>query len=57
MRRSKIDVKEALRLRKLGYTQQQIAERMDVTRQAISLVLLQRKDRNLEEEGEVGVSI
>lgn len=57
MKRSKIDVKEAKRLKRLGYSQREIAERMDVTRQAISLVLLHEKDANPKEAGEIGVSI
>lgn len=56
VRRSKIDLDEVVRLRKLGYAQKEIAGRMEVTQQAISYVLLQRRDRNKEED-EVGVAI
>lgn len=55
MRRSKIDVKEAIRLKKAGYTQKQIAKRMGVTRQAISFILL--KEENRHEIGEQGVKL
>ena len=40
MTESKIDLKKVIRLRELGYTQKQIARRMNVTQQAISLVLI-----------------
>ena len=53
---SKIDVDKVVRLRKLGYTQKEIAKRLEVTQQAISFVLLQRRDRN-KEESEIGVTI
>ena len=56
MAHSKIDVDEVVRLRELGYTQKQIAKRMNVTQQAISFVLLQIKDRR-KEESETGVRI
>ena len=56
MKNSKIDLDEVVRLRRLGYSQKEIAERMNVTQQAISHVLLQRRDRN-KEEGKTGVAI
>lgn len=55
MKRSKINVKEAIRLKGLGYAQKQIAKRMNVTRQAISLVLL--KEENRHKTGEPGVKL
>jgi len=56
VRNSKICPDEVARLRELGYTQKEIAKRLGVTQQAISFVLLQRRDRN-KEESEIGVTI
>lgn len=56
MKRTKIDVDEVVRLKELGYTQKQIAERMNVTQQAISFVFLQRRDRE-KQRVEIGVRI
>ena len=56
MRHSKIDVDEVVRLRQLGYAQKEIAKRIGVTQQAISFVLLQRRDAR-KEESEIGVRI
>ena len=54
--RSKIDIDEVVRLRKQGYTQKEIAKRMNVTQQAISFVLLEIRDRR-KEESELGVKL
>ena len=55
MKHSKINEKEAIRLKRQGYTQKQIAKRLGVTRQAISFILL--KEENRHEIGEVGVKL
>ena len=46
----KVNIPETLRLRKLGYTLDEIAKRMNVTRQAIILTLAKNK-------GEIGVKL
>lgn len=51
MSRSKIDVNEIVRLRRLGYAQKEIGKHIGVTQQAISFIL-----RKLE-ESEIGVRI
>ncbi len=52
MKTSKIDINEVVRLRQLGYTQKEIAERVGVTQQAISLTLIKSRTK-----GEIGVAI
>jgi len=51
-RHQKVDSSEVVRLRQLGYTLDDIAKRMEVTRQAIIKTLEKVKDK-----GEIGVRI
>jgi len=53
----KVDLDELVRLRKLGYTEKELAQIFNVTQQAISLNLQKAKEKGLLKEDDIGTDL